>query len=121
MGCGVRRIDSSSGLCLDGYFQLMNLPVGSYIVTLTEQGNPANGPTLGDGFAQTGRGNFTNGPFVDPFQNQRNGSYALDISAAGVVTSSTPEPGTVVLTLLFAPGIVLAARRRAFFVRTTVR
>lgn len=110
--CGPRHIDSHTGLCLDAYLQVANLAAGSYIFTLTEQGNPANGPTLGDGFAEMGMGNFTGGPFIDPFGNQRNGNFAVDLSAAGLVVSSVPEPSTAALTLLFISAIAIAARRR---------
>jgi hypothetical protein len=110
--CGPRTIDGSTGLCLDAYLNLPSLAAGSYILTLTQQGNPANGPTLADGFAADGSGNFTGGPFIDPFGNQRNGNWAVDISAAGLVVNTTPEPGTVLLTLLVIPGMVAIARRR---------
>ncbi len=83
--CSPRAINSTTGLCLDGFLSLPNLAAGNYIVTLTEQGNPANGPGFGDGFAQSGSGNFTGGPFTDPFGNRMNGKWALDVTAKGLV------------------------------------
>lgn len=110
--CSPRNIDGTTGLCLDGYLLIHNMLPGTYIVTLTEQGNPAQGPTLGDGFAQAGNGNFTGGPFIDPFGNQRNANWALDISGNGLVVSTTPEPGTMLTALLVIPALFFAARRR---------
>jgi hypothetical protein len=112
--CGERAVNSDTGLCLDGYLYLPSLGAGSYILTLTEQGNPANGPALADGFAQDGGGNFTGGPFLDPFQNQMNGTWAVDVSSTGIggSTSTAPEPATAFLTLLLVPGLAIAAKRR---------
>jgi hypothetical protein len=109
--CGPRSVNIDTGHCLDGYLTLPNRPAGSYILTLTEQGNPANGPTFADGFPQTG--NFTPGPFIDQsFGNQMNGKWAVDVSATGLVVDTVPEPATALLTLLFIPGLAIAARRR---------
>jgi hypothetical protein len=111
--CSPRNINSVTGFCLDGFLSLPNLAAGSYILTLTEQGNNANGPTLGDGFAEAGAGNFTGGPFLDPFGNQMNGDWAVDISGRDlVVNSSAPEPATVLLSLVLVPGLAVAVRRR---------
>jgi hypothetical protein len=110
-GCGPRSIDGAVNLCLDSYFT-QSLSAGSYIVTITQQGNNSNG-TLGDGFAQQGNGNFTGGPFIDAFGNQRNGNWAFDISGEGVsVGSPAPEPASILLTLLVIPGMVALGRRR---------
>jgi hypothetical protein len=110
--CGPRSINTNTALCLDGFLSLPSLAAGNYILTLTEQGNPANGPTLADGFAQAGGGNFTGGPFIDPFGNQMNGHWAVDVSASSLVTNTVPEPATALLTLLFVPGLAIVARRR---------
>jgi hypothetical protein len=111
--CGPRHINSNTGFCLDGFLSIPNLAAGTYILTLTEQGNPANGNTFADGFAQTGGGNFTGGPFLDPLDgSQLTGNWAVDVSATGLVVSTTPEPATVLLSLLSVPGLALVARRR---------
>jgi hypothetical protein len=112
--CGPRGVNSDTGFCLDGYLSLSSLAAGDYILTLTQQGNPANGPIFADGFAQDGGGNFTGGPFLDPFGNQMNGNWAVDVSSASLVVDSTtaPEPATVLLTVILVPGLAVAARRR---------
>jgi uncharacterized protein (TIGR03382 family) len=112
LGCGPRNINTVTGACQDGFFTTSLLGPGSYILTLTEAGNPAVGNTLGDGFQENGGGNFTGGPFLDPFGVQLNGSWAVDVSAAGLAVNTTPEPATALLTLLFVPGLAIVARRR---------
>ena len=57
-GCGLRSIDPTSGYCLDALIQ-SPLNAGSYTLALTEWDNIPGGPTLADGFPQTGNGNFT--------------------------------------------------------------
>jgi uncharacterized protein (TIGR03382 family) len=109
--CSPRNINSVTGFCFDGFLSL-NLSAGSYILTVTEQGNPANGNTLADGFPETGAGNFTGGPFIDPEGNQMNGNWAVDISGRDLVVNSTPEPATVLLSLVLVPGLAVAVRRR---------
>jgi hypothetical protein len=110
--CGPRNINTTANQCFDGFLSLAPLAPGNYILTLTEQGNPANGATLGDGFPETGAGNFTGGPFIDEFGNQMNGNWAVDVSADGLVVSTVPEPATVFTGLLLIPGVFFAARRR---------
>jgi hypothetical protein len=111
--CSPRNINSVTGLCLDGFLSLPSLAAGDYILTLTEQGNPANGPTFADGFAQAGNGNFTGGPFIDPFGNQMDGHWAVDVSATGLAVNTVPEPATVFLTLLSVSVLAMLARRRS--------
>jgi hypothetical protein len=112
-GCGPRNINSSTGNCLDGFFSTTILAAGDYLLVLTEAGNPAFGPTFADGFAETGAGDFTGGPFFDPFFNQMNGNWAVDVSADGlVVGSDAPEPATALMGLLIVPALAIVARRR---------
>jgi hypothetical protein len=111
--CAPRNINTNTGFCLDGFLSIPNLAAGDYILVLTEEGNPANGNTFADGFAQTGGGNFTGGPFLDPDNNsQLTGNWAVDVSATGLVVNTTPEPATLLLSLLSVPGLAIAARRR---------
>jgi hypothetical protein len=111
-GCAPRNVNSSTNQCLDGYLSFPSLAAGSYILTLTETGNQANTPTLADGFAQAGAGNFTGGPFIDPFSNQMNGNWAVDVSSDALVGSNVPEPSTILLALLSLSGLAIVARRR---------
>jgi hypothetical protein len=98
--CAPRNIDSDTGQCLDAYLSVALTP-GSYILVLTQQGNPSAGPTLSDGFLAAGSGDFTGGPFLDPFSNPRTGDFAVDISSDAL---QTPEPGAAGLVL---PAVVL--------------
>jgi hypothetical protein len=97
----------------------------TYALVLSEYDNLPYGTTYGDGFSQTGNGNFTpgefycsgGGPFCDAGGNQRNGNWAVDIVGAGsaVDTSSggtSPEPGSVVLLTAGLGGLALLRRRR---------
>ena len=103
--CGRRQGDPSafpSNACFDAYIPLsagagagVNLLPGSYTVDLTQQGNDLNGTTLSSGFSQAGQGNYTGGPFIDPFGNQRDGHFAVDI-----VGVDAPEPATLPTILL---------------------
>ncbi len=111
-GCAPRNIDTD-GLCLDAYLQ-ESLNAGQYIVVVTQQDNTPNGPTLADGFARDGQGNFT-GPnflglplsFIDQGLNQRNSSFEFTV---GSVDSAVflPEPSTL---LLISSGMLLAGLR----------
>jgi len=110
-GCGSRAIDPISGFCLDGFIQGL-LNAGNYTLALTEWDNIANGPTLADGFPQTGNGNFTGpeflgglGSFILFDGSQRNSNWALQITGADV-----PEPGTA--GLMLCAGLAMALLRR---------
>ncbi len=85
-GCGVVQSDPVSGACFDSYMTLV-LPAGAYLAALTQSGNPPLGPAFPDGFLMTGAGNFTGGPFLDAFGNQRDGHWAFDIANV-----DAPEP-----------------------------
>src|ERR1019366_8122768 len=85
-GAGVAT-DLSSGLALDSLLSFGSLtPGGTYVLVLSENDNLPNGPTYGNGFSQTGNGNFTatefgcsaSSPFCDWGVDQRDGHWAVD-------------------------------------------
>jgi hypothetical protein len=88
----------------------------SYTVALTEYDNLPLGPTLADGFAEQGNGNFTAlppfnpplpGAFYLPGPIQLTGNWAVTFSANSAISASeAPEPGPGVL--LFAGAAVLS-------------
>lgn len=87
-GCASVSPDAITSLCFDANIA-MALPAGTWRVVLTQSENLPNGPTLADGFAYDGAGNFTADPegadqqgFWDFYPNRRAGSYALDIHGA---------------------------------------
>jgi PEP-CTERM motif len=100
-GCGVRSIDAVSGFCLDAEIQNF-LNAGDYNLALTEYDNIPGGPTLADGFPQTGNGNFTGpeflgspGSFILFDGEQRTSDWALSITTGDTtVPPSVPEPST---------------------------
>jgi hypothetical protein len=104
---GSPAIDLVTGVAFDVLFT-EPLTAGNYSLVLTQDGNFANGPTLADGFSQTGNANFTaalgctNGIFCDMTTANRDGNWAVDINIEVTTSSSVPEPGTVV-----APGALL--------------
>jgi len=59
-GAGVAT-DPSTGNAFDALLSLPSLGAGTYVLVLSESDNLANGPTYGDGFSQTGNGDFTPG------------------------------------------------------------
>jgi hypothetical protein len=86
-GCG--QAGSDGGACLDSFFAASLLTPGNYVLALTESPNTALGPTLADGFALSGGGDFTcsmflgtSGPFCDSTLRQRDGHWAVDILGA---------------------------------------
>src|SRR5262249_45969347 len=96
--CGGRGSCSGCGGCLDALIS-QTFAAGDYTIALTEWDNIPNGPTLGDGFPQTGNGNFTStefgcgpGSFFLFDCSQRSADWALTINGQDVVT---PEPGTM--------------------------
>ena len=111
-GCGARATDPVSGFCLDAFIQgILNVP-GTYTLALTEWDNIPSGPTLADGFPQTGNGNFTGpeftgnpGSFLLFNGAQRTSDWALQIDVAPI-----PEPGSLGLAL--SAGFVAIALRR---------
>jgi len=111
-GCGLRGIDSTSGFCLDAVISAL-LNAGSYTLALTEWDNIPGGPTLADGFPQTGNGNFTgsefgpgSGSFLLFNGSQRTSAWALSIDGADV-----PEPATFGLACAALIALTAAGRR----------
>ncbi len=88
------------------------LAAGSYTVFLTQYNNFGPASLEGQYFAFDGQPNFRGG-FVDFDGNQRNGSWALDISGVdSVITASVPEPATWGLMIVGFGLVGTAARRR---------
>jgi hypothetical protein len=97
-------------------------PGASYVLVLSQSGNAAFGPTLGDGFASVGNPTFSsqfgcsNGMFCDVATNNRNGNWALDISGVTSATdttavTATPEPGSMLLLASGMLALILFARQ----------
>jgi len=118
-GCGGRAIDPTSGFCLDAEIDSF-LNAGSYTLALTEYDNIPSGPTLADGFPQTGNGDFTGpeflgipGSFILFDGQQRTSDWALDIDITGTTTIATaPEPDSLILTGLGLIAAAFIARRK---------
>ena len=105
-GCGSVGQDGVTNACFDAFLQLVTLPSGDYTVVLTQSDNSPFGPTLGDGFSQSGNGNFTGptflgvpGSFIDATGAQRTSAWALDIRGVDSLGNSAgvPEPASMVL------------------------
>jgi hypothetical protein len=94
--------DSVTNACWDAFIQT-SLPSGTYTLVLTQSDNTPLGPSLGDGFARDGQGNFTGplftgqpGVFWDANPNQRNSQWAVDILNVDAVLD-VPEPASMLL------------------------
>lgn len=123
-GCGTVNADPVTGQCLDSFLAQANLTsAGVYILTLTESPNRAQDNFgLADTFPDPpGTGNFTcaafggnpDSPFCDWTGAQRNGNWAVDISASQLLSASesaAPEPGS--FALITAALALFAIRRR---------
>jgi hypothetical protein len=119
-------VDPLTGNAFDSFLSSNTLsPSGTYALVLSVNDNLAYGPTYGDGFGQSGNGNFTaaefgcsgSGPFCDAGVDQRTGNWAVDISGvrSAVDTSAggtAPEPGSVLLLSAGLGGLALLRRRR---------
>jgi hypothetical protein len=117
--CPPQTVDSATGLCGDAFLMQPGLTAGKYTVALTEFFNVANGPTLADGFLESGAGNFTGdncgvsgGSFLDETCGQRTANYALDLTTSPS-TSAIPEPASVWL--------IVPATALIFFARLKLR
>jgi len=118
--CGGRALDAVSGLCLDAYTQAALGSAGNYLVVVTEQDNTPNGPTLADGFALDGTGNFTGGPFIDPGGYQRSSYFDFTIGPVDAA-APVPEPGSGPLLAALLGLVALLARRKHAGVSPVVR
>jgi len=108
--------DPSTGAALDALLTL-SLAAGQYTASLTQFDNFAVGPTLADGFVESGLGNFTpdlssdcGAPnFCDVTGSARTNQWALTISSQAVGVS---EPSTMALftVSLACFGMVMGAR-----------
>lgn len=101
---GGAAIDPATGLALDAFLQI-DLAAGDYVAALTQSPNFAFGPSLIDGFELAGTGDFAGG-FIDPFGNQRDSHWALDIlSVARASAAGVPEPGSALLLAIGLAGL----------------
>ena len=94
-GCGL--VGSDGGACLDSYLSAGPLTPGNYVLALSESPNTALGPTLWDGFAFAGSGDYTcamflgtSGAFCDSTLRQRDGNWAVDIVGADGASLTAP-------------------------------
>jgi len=115
--CPPQNLDPTTGLCGDSFLS-DSLAAGNYLVAITEYANIPNGPSLGNGFLETGQGNFTGpifcgapGSFFDATCNQRGSNFELDI--LGVTSAvAVPEPaGLAMLGSTFLATATLFRRR----------
>jgi hypothetical protein len=98
--------DPITGAALDSLLTV-SLGAGQYVVSLTEFDNLPFGPTLADGFVESGQGNFTalfgcGAPnFCDVTGAARTSEWALTISGEAVTAAATiPEPSTMALLII---------------------
>ena len=112
---GSGAADPVSGFCWDAHFTLVGVNAGHYTLVLSQDGNDPLGQRLADGYSQAGIADYTsvyNGVpgahFIQVDGAQRNGHFALDISAPN--SPAVPEPAAA---LLLAAGLAGLAGWRA--------
>jgi hypothetical protein len=102
--------DPTTHLCEDALISSFSLPAGSYLATLTEQGNDGPDP-LSSGFLLNPGQNFSPGPFDDPGLPpgvQRTGNWALLVTTTGTVNvSAVPEPSSIALWVAGLAGLAM--------------
>ncbi len=102
--------DDISATNLDAFLQL-SLDPGFYVFSVTQFDNFAIGPSLDDGFAREGTGNFRGG-FVDSFGVQRTGLFIVNIDGPNVRGAAPiPEPATMLLLSTGLAGVAARVRR----------
>lgn len=116
--CGSVAADAVSGQCWDAFLQI-SLTSGSYTVAVTQADNYAVGPTLSDGFTESGQGNFTTAFGSCPnfndlsgaLNNCRDGHWAVEILGidSGGPSPVVPEPA---IPFEIAIGLALIATLR---------
>lgn len=99
-----------TGFCLDAHL-VLHLVGGSYWFAVTQSPNSPLG-ALADGFALEGSGNFTGGPFVDAFGNQRTGVWAVRVDGVDPDPVPTPVPEPTTIGLMTTGLVALHLRRR---------
>jgi hypothetical protein len=117
-GCGARVIDPFTGFCLDAYIQQLLTP-DNYTLALSESDNIPGGPTLSNGFPQTGNGNFTGSEFGCGTGGfflfncaQRNTDWSVTITGSGLAGAPEPMPMALMSPVLLLPVIVARRRRK---------
>jgi len=117
-------VDPTTGNAFDSLLAIGTLNAGhTYALILTESDNNPNGPTYGDGFSESGNGDFTAAEFgcggtafCDATPAQRTGNWAVDIDGVGsaqdITAGGVPEPGTLLLLSGGLAGLALLRRRK---------
>ena len=102
-GGGSVTADPVTGNHWDAFLFLPSLAPDTYTLAITQSDNGPLGPTLADGFLESGNGNFSGG-FVDLSGSQRQPNWSVEV--IGDVAQPTPEPSA---WMLVAGGSVLLA------------
>lgn len=110
---GTGQPDPVSGFCWDVFLSVA-LDSGNYDLVLTQDGNDPLGPSLADGFRQTGRPDYTgqdwlgqsDHPFVQVDGSQRSSYWNLNFDVP--LRHGLPEPAGLGL---FALGLLAALSR----------
>jgi hypothetical protein len=110
--CASAPGDPSTSFHWDACFSA-TLVAGAYTLVLSQDGNQPTGPTLADGFDETGQPDYTGwsylgtgARFINADGSARDGHWALDLTAAAV-----PEPATWALLACGLALLVPACRR----------
>jgi hypothetical protein len=110
----IAAADPSTGLALDADLSVNALPAGSYILVLTDWLNQQapSAQNLADGFSDLGSGGST---FVDAQLNQRNGNFAVNLSATPAAITAAPEPSSLSIMGLLLIAVSLVVKRTCKF------
>lgn len=103
--CATASADAATGFRWDACFTAA-VGAGNYTLVLSQDGNVPYGPSLSDGFSMTGQHDFTglnylgtSARFINANGSQRDGHWAMTVSASAV-----PEPAPWVI---FPAGLAL--------------